>query len=170
MTDPMTDETEVREDLKNLLRFSEALLATRDKVVFDIAEYQIHLTERDLLAKDGARLPGIAFGSSEDTWLSFARLREHMPPAAPQELEPWLRTESRPVPERAPVLMTERVVEASDEEVSDLVEADLADMEQVARLEARPGTPERWAVPLRPAELPDVVGYLDQYIAGPWRA
>ena len=166
----MTDETQVREDLKNLLRFSEELLATRDKVVFDIAEYQIRLTERDLLGKDGAPLPGIEFGPSEDTWLSFARLREHKPPLAPPEVEPWLRAEVRPVPERQPALLIERVVEVSAEDVSELVDAGLADMEQVARLETKAGMPERWAVPLRPAELPDVTAALDRYVSGPWRA
>src|SRR5208282_1123113 len=163
----MTDETQVREDLKNLLRFSEELLATRDKVVFDIAEYHVHLTERDLRGKDGARLPGIEFGPTEDIWLSFARLHERKPPAVPPELEPWLRAEARPVPEKPPALKAERVVEVAAEEVSDLVEAGLAGMEQVARLEGKPGIPERWAVPLRPAELPDVAGALARYVAGP---
>lgn len=167
---PMTDETQVREDLKNLLRFSEELLATRDKVVFDIAEYQIHLTERDLLGKDGAPLPGIEFSPSEDTWLSFARLGERKPPLAPPELAPWLRAEARPVPERPPVLLIERVVEVTAEDVSELIDAGLTDLEQAARLESKAGLPERWAVPLRPAELPEVNAALDSYVAGPWRA
>src|SRR5476649_312137 len=114
----MTETVQIREDLKNLLRFAEELLATGDKVVFDIGEYPIHLTERDLLGKDGARLPGIEFGPSEDTWLSFARLRERKPPVAPPELAPWLRAEARPLPDKPPVLVVERVVEATAEDVS----------------------------------------------------
>lgn len=166
----MPDEIQVRQDLKNLLRFSEELLATRDKVVFDIAEYQIHLTERDFLGKDGARLPGIEFSPSEDTWLSLARLGERKPPPAPPELAPWLRLEARPIPERPPVLLIERVVDVPAEDVSDLVDAGLTDIEQVARLETQAGTPERWRVPLRPAELPEVNAALARYVAGPWRA
>ena len=166
----MTETVQVREDLKNLLRFAEELLATGDKVVFDIGEYPIHLTERDLLGKDGAPLPGIEFGPSEDTWLSFTRLRERKPPAAPPELAPWLRAEARPTPDKPPVLVVERVVEVTAEDVSDLVEAGLANMDQVAELKGVLGQPGLWAVPLRPAELPEVTDALAAYITGPWRA
>jgi very-short-patch-repair endonuclease len=165
----MADETQVREDLKNLLRFSEELLATNDKVVFNIADYHIHLTERDFLGKDGAPLPGINFGLTEDTWLSFARLRESKPPLAPPELAPWLRAEARPVPERPPVLLSERVVDVSADEASELVDAGLTAMEQVAQLDIKPGNQERWAVPLRSAELPDVNAALESYVSGPWQ-
>jgi hypothetical protein len=44
------DDQQVREDLKNLLRFTEQMLATREKTVFDIAEYPIRLTERDCVS------------------------------------------------------------------------------------------------------------------------
>ena len=73
----MTDDTRIRQDLMNLLRFSAALQATRDTAVFDIADHPIHLTGRDLLDRHGAPLPGIAFGPGEDSWFSFARLRAH---------------------------------------------------------------------------------------------
>ena len=80
------DKQQAREDLKNLLRFTEQMLATREKTVFDIAEYPIRLTERDLTDAAGNPLPGVSFGPSEDVWLSFARMRERPPPKAPTDL------------------------------------------------------------------------------------
>jgi very-short-patch-repair endonuclease len=57
----------------------------------------------------------------------------------------------------------------SAEEVSELVDAALTDMDQVARREGKPGAPDRWAVTLRPADLPDVLAAHERYVAGPWR-
>ncbi len=152
-----------------MLQFLDGLLSTKDKVVFDMSGYQICLTERDFLGQDGAPLPGITFGPSEDCWVSFDRLRERKPPLAPPELVPWLRGEARPNPERPPMLVVERTVEVSAEEVSELVEAGLTDMDQAAQRESKVGAPERWAVTLRPADLPDVQAAHERYVAGPWR-
>ena len=44
---PAGDDQQVREDVKNLLRFTEQMLATREKTVFDIAEYPIRLTSQE---------------------------------------------------------------------------------------------------------------------------
>ena len=85
------DDQQVREDLKNFLRFTEQMLATKENTVFDIAEYPIRLTEPDLTDTAGAPLPGVGFGPSEDVWLSFARMRERPPPKPPADLEPWLQ-------------------------------------------------------------------------------
>lgn len=163
------EDAQVREDLKNLLRFAEQLLATRDKVVFDMAEYPIRLTERDLLGKDGTPLPGIAFGRSEDLWLSLARLQERRPPPPSADLEPWLRPETRPAPTKPPTLLAERIVQVTAEEATDLIEAGLAEGHAITAVAGKPGEVERWAVPLRPAELPGIAEALATYIEGPWQ-
>ena len=122
----MTDDTRIRQDLMNLLRFSAALQATRDTAVFDIADHPIHLTGRDLLDRHGAPLPGIAFGPGEDSWFSFARLRAQPPPPVPALLAPWLRADPRPTPDQPPVLLAGRVVEVQAEPVQPEVVAALA--------------------------------------------
>jgi hypothetical protein len=66
------DDQQVREDLKNLLRFTEQMLATREKTVFDIAEYPIRLTERDLMDAAGDPLPGVGFGPGGEGFVRFA--------------------------------------------------------------------------------------------------
>jgi very-short-patch-repair endonuclease len=164
------DDQQTREDLKNLLRFTEQMLATREKTTFDIAEYPIRLTERDLTDPAGEPLPGIGFGPSEDVWLSFVRMRERPPPKPPAELEPWLRSEARPTPAKPPSLLSERVVFVAADEATDLIEAAFAHEDEVGQMATNPGEPERWSVPVRPAELPSVVETLHRYIAGPWRA
>ncbi len=161
---------QIREDLKNLLRFAEQLLAVRDKVVLDIGEYPIHLTESDLLDEGATPLPGIAFGSSEDVWLSFGRLQERRPPQPPPNLDPWLRRDARPSPTQAPTLLAERVVQVTAEEATDLIEAGFADTDGIAALPSKPGEVGEWAVPLRPAEMPEIAQALGAYIEGPWQA
>jgi hypothetical protein len=163
------DDQQVREDLKNLLRFTEQMLATREKTVFDIAEYPIRLTERDLTDTTGAPLPGVSFGPSEDVWLSLARMRERAPPKPPADLEPWLRSEARPTPAKPPGLLAERVLFVTADEATDLIEASFIHEDVVGQIATNPDEPERWSVPLRPAELPSVVEALERHIAGPWR-
>ncbi|HJS85584.1 MAG TPA: hypothetical protein VJ779_08995 [Acetobacteraceae bacterium] len=164
------EDTQVRGDLRNLLQFTEQLLATRDRVVFDIAEYPIHLTEWDLRGKDGDPLPGIAVGPAEDVWLSFARLQERPPPRPEARLEPWLRPEARPTPAKPPALLAERVVRVTPEEATDLIEAGLVTADTIARVPGASGEAEQWAVSLRPADLPEIVETLASYAAGPWQA
>lgn len=96
------DDKTLRDDLTQLLEFVRGLLATRDPTVFDIAAYPVALTEPDLLAGDGAPLPGIVFERREDTWFSFARLREGQPPKPGATLLPWLRENPSPVPSSRP--------------------------------------------------------------------
>ena len=164
------DDQQVREDLKNLLRFTEQMLATREKTVFDITEYPIRLAERDLMDAAGNPLPGVGFGPSEDVWLSFARMREQPPPKAPADLEPWLRSEARPTPAKPPGLLSERVLFVTADEVTDLIEASFVHEDAVGQIATNPGEPERWSVPLRPAELPSVVEALERHVKGAWRA
>ena len=164
------DGTQVREDLRNLLRFTEQLLATRDRVVFDIADYPVRLTERDLRSDDGALLPGIALEPTEDVWLSFARLQEQPPPRPDARLMPWLRQEARPTPARPPTLLAERVLLVTSEEATDLVEAGFATTDAIAPVPGTREEAEQWAVPIRPAALPQVVEALASYTAGPWQA
>jgi very-short-patch-repair endonuclease len=158
----------VREDLKNLLRFTEELLATRDKIVFDIQEYPIRLTEWDLLDTDQRPLPGISLAPSEDTWLSFQRLQERAPPPAPASLAPWLSPEAHPTPFRPPALSRERVVQVSAETASDIVEAGFADADRVMPAPTKAREAEQWDVVLRPHELPEVVDALSDYVEGAW--
>lgn len=164
------DNQQAREDLKNLLRFTEQMLATREKTVFDIAEYPIRLTERDLTDAVGTPLPGVSFGPSEDVWLSFARMRERPPPKVSADLEPWLRSEARPTPAKPPGLLVERILFVTADEATDLIEASFTRQDAVWQIENNPGEPERWSVQLRPAELPSVVEALERYVTGPWRA
>ena len=164
------DDQQVREDLKNLLRFTEQMLATREKTIFDIAEYPIRLTERDLMDALGDPLPGVGFGPSEDVWLSFTRMRERPPPKPPADLEPWLRSEARPTPIKSPGLLSERVLFVTADGATDLIEASFTHEDAVGQIATNPGEPERWSVPLRPAELPSVVQALERHVAGPWRA
>jgi len=70
-----------------------------------------------------------------------------LPPPGP-DLVPWLREEARPTPHRAPVLLVERRVEVTSEEASDLIEAALVGIDDVAPGD---GTSKGWIVPLRPA-------------------
>ncbi len=163
------DDTQVREDLKNLLQFVEQLLARRDKVVFDITEYPIRITEKDLLGGDGAPLPGIVFGRSEDVWLSFDRLQERRPPAPSAQLQPWMRHEPRPMPNKPPSLLAERILHVTAEEATDLIEAGLADRGTVALLEDKDTATGTWAVALRPGELPAITEALASYTEGAWR-
>jgi hypothetical protein len=164
------DDQQVREDLKNLLRFTEQMLATREKTVFDIAEYPIRLTERDLKDDAGSPLPGVSFGPSEDVWLSFARMSERPPPKPPADLEPWLRSEARPTPAKPPVLLSERVLLVTADEAKGWIEGSVANEDAVWQIATNPGEPERWSVTLRPAEIPSVVDALERHVAGPWRA
>ena len=109
-------------------------------------------------------------GPTEDTWLAVERLPERPPPPPGSDLAPWLRAEARPSPTKAPETLVERVVEVTAEQLADLVKAGLVDIEEVAPVQRCPGDPERWAVTLRPAGLPDVTAALERYVAGPWRA
>ncbi len=164
------EDAQVREDLRNLLQFTEQLLATRDRVIFDIVDYPIHLTESDLRGKNGDPLPGVTIGPAEDVWLSFARLQEQPPPQPGARLEPWLRPEARPTPAKPPVLLAERVVRITPEEATDLIEVGLATADAIARVPGTSGEAEQWAVPLRPADLLEIVEALASYTAGPWQA
>ncbi|MGH9300058.1 MAG: AAA domain-containing protein, partial [Acidimicrobiales bacterium] len=162
---------EVRENLKNLLKFTEELFAARDNVVFDIFEYPLHLTTRDLLGEDGAPLPGITFGVPGDmqAWFSFARCPERQPPPPEPSLAPWLRSDPHPIPGREPALVSERIVEVSLDEATDLIEAGLAECDVVSPVGGEPSKATRWTVPLRPSELPEITTALQAYIGGPWR-
>ncbi|MGH7121410.1 MAG: AAA domain-containing protein, partial [Acetobacteraceae bacterium] len=172
---PSTEDGQAREGLKNLLHFTAELLARPGSVVFDISEYPIHLTARDLLGEDGTPLPGITFApsddaASEDVWLSFARLQERRPPPPPDDLRAWLRSEAHPDPSNEPSLLAERIVEVTPDEATELIDAGFADADAVYQVDGKPGQGDPWAVPLRPAELPAVAAVLDAYTEGSWRA
>lgn len=167
LNQPAADHAE-RQDLANLLRFTDGLLATGEKTVFNISEYPVRLTEPDFLWSDGSLLPGVAFGPSDDIWLSFARLRETRPPKPPADLAPWLRPEPRPDPLVSPVLVAQRVVTVDAQELSRLVDTGLADQQSIAPVDEGQGK-EAWAVPLRPQDQPGIMEAFHNYVDGPWQ-
>jgi very-short-patch-repair endonuclease len=168
LNQPADDQT-VRQDLANLLRFTEGLLATGEKTVFNISEYPVRLTEPDFLWSDGSLLPGVAFAPSDDVWLSFARLKETRPPKPPADLDPWLRPEPRPNPLVSPVLVAQRVIKVGADELSRLVDRGLADQQSITLAEEGQGA-EAWEVPMRPQDLTSIMDAFHDYVDGPWKA
>ncbi len=157
-----------KKDLGNILRYAEELLSINDKVVFDLAhepfpqfhEYQI------------VGLEGIDTAVSEETWLWARRLRENYPPAANPVFDGWVEFGQRPSPDRPPQLLAERMLNLTNEEISDLCEAGLVlDPDDVIRpVGSDKVFPERMDVILRVANMPEFCRLWQDYLDGPWAA
>ncbi len=160
--------TKTKKDLGNILRYTEELLSINDKAVFDLAhepfpqfhEYQI------------VGLEGIDTAVSEETWLWARRLRENYPPAANPVFDGWVDFGQRPSPDRPPQLLAERMLNLTNEEISDLCEAGLVlDPDDVMRpVGSDQVFPERMDVILRVANMPEFRRLWQDYLDGPWAA
>jgi hypothetical protein len=142
-----------KNQLRNLLRYTDELLSFNEKIAFDLArEPYPHFHEFQV-----ATLEGVETAVDGETWLRIRRLRESRPPDCDPIFDGWADFGAHPSADQPPKLAAERVLNVSIEEVSDLAEAGLlADLGDVMRpVGADEGIPERMDVILRAANLPE---------------
>ncbi len=158
--------TKTKADLCNVLRYAQELLSINDRVILDLARHSLgHFLEHQVIV-----LEGVSANVDPETWLRLRRLREAAPPGPDPIFDGWIQPEAHPSPDRAPVLLGERLLTLPIEDVSDLIEAGLlSDPGDALRpLDADEPWPDRMDVILRLAELPEFGALWQDHIDGPW--
>jgi len=158
--------TVVKQGLRNVLEYTEHLLATRIKVISDIDKEAVaRFHEGEVVG-----LEGVETNVDQETWLRIHRIRETKPPQPDAMFEGWVDFGSHPSPDAAPALRGERVVRMSIEDISDLFEAGIvADSGDVLASDTSGGTIDNQLdVILRTANMPEFCGMWRDYIDGPW--
>jgi very-short-patch-repair endonuclease len=157
----------VKQALRNVLEYTEHMLATRVKVISDVDnnnESVARFHESDI-----AGLEGVDVNVAEDTWLRVHRIREIKPPLPDSMLDGWVDFGSHPSPDKAPTLKGERVVRLSIEDISDLFEAEiLTDGDDVLTPDSSDGGVND--IVLHTANMPEFCAMWRAYVDGPWAA
>ncbi|MEI6872363.1 MAG: hypothetical protein WCL08_08795, partial [Verrucomicrobiota bacterium] len=82
----MSNLTKTKKDLGNLLKYTEELSSSNDKVISDLGrEKHPHFWEHSM-----AGLEGIDIGIDAETWIRVKRLREMAPPAFDAIFSGWV--------------------------------------------------------------------------------
>lgn len=155
--------TAAQQNLTNLLRYAEEILKISERIISDLAKDAfLAIHEQDVLG-----LEGVTIDPDDGSWVRFARLREIPAPAADPIFDDWL---SKPIAPRIfekPCLVDSRLVKVSIETASDLVDAGLAQMEDVM---APLGDESAGHVDvlLRLTNLSEFAAIFRAYVEGPW--
>jgi very-short-patch-repair endonuclease len=155
--------TVTQQNLTNLLRYAEEILKISERVIADLAKDSfLTIHEQDVRG-----LEGVTVGPDDGSWVRFARLREIPPPPIDPMFDDWI---TKPTASRLfekPRLADSRLVKVSVELASDLVEAGLADVEDV--MAPRDDTAsDKIDVLLRLAKLTEFTAIFASYTDGPW--
>jgi hypothetical protein len=155
--------TATQQNLTNLLRYAEEILKISERIISDLAKDAfLAIHEQDVLG-----LEGVTIDPDDGSWVRFARLREIPAPPADPIFDDWL---SKPITSHIfekPFLADSRLVNVSIETGSDLVEAGLADMEDVM-VPLGDESADHVDVLLRLSNLPEFAGIFRAYVEGPW--
>src|ERR1700677_4930810 len=119
--------TVTQQNLTNLLRYAEEILKISERVIADLAKDSfLTIHEQDVRG-----LEGVTVGPDDGSWVRFARLREIPPPPIDPMFDDWITKTTASRLFEKPRLADSRLVKVSVELASDLVEAGLADVEDV---------------------------------------
>ncbi len=155
--------TVTQQNLTNLLRYAEEILKISERVIADLAKDSfLTIQEQDVLG-----LEGVTVNPDDGSWVRFARLREIPPPPADPMFEDWI---TKPTASRIfdkPRLADSRLVKVSVDVASDLVEAGLADMEDVM-VPLDEASPDQVDVLLRLGKLTEFAAVFTSYVDGQW--
>lgn len=155
--------TAAQQNLSNLLRYAEQILKINERIISDLAKDAfLVIHEHDLQS-----LEGVAIAPDGASWVRFARLREIPAPLPDPMFDEWLEKPAASRIFEKPVLADSRMVKVSIEVASDLIEAELADTEDVMPPLVDEAT-GRVDVLLRLANLPEFAAAFRAYVEGPW--
>ncbi len=166
MTDTGAQYAVVKQGLRNVLEYTEHLIATRIKVISDVDKEAVaRFHESEVIG-----LEGIDFNVDQETWLRIHRIRETKPPQPDVMFEGWVDFGPHPSPDIIPTLHRERVVPLSIEAISDLFESGIvADPGDVLAPDASGGaTDDQLNVIMRTANMPEFCNMWRSYVDGPW--
>ncbi len=156
----------VKQGLRNVLEYTEHLLATRIKVISDVDKETVtRFHEGEVVG-----LEGVEINVDQETWLRVHRIRETRPPQPDGIFDGWITFGSHPSPDVVPTLHIERVVRMSPEEISDLFEAEIiTDLTDVLMPVSSGETAnDQLDVILHTANMPEFREIWRKYINGPW--
>jgi len=157
--------------LVNLLNYAAEMLKMGDKAILDVAKDAIFaLYEHDLLPLEGCTIP-----QHSGDWLRFARLQPIPPPTPAPLFEEWLRDSNRPFD--APRLRDTAVISVTLEYASELIEAALAEPDDVlAGLKTRAGSglgaeaeSSRVDIQLSLERMPEFAAAFATWVAESWQ-
>lgn len=155
--------TVTKQNLMNLLRYAEEILKISERVISDLTKDSfLTIHEQDVRG-----LEGVTIDPDEGAWVRFARLREIPPPTADPMFDDWI---TKPTASRLfekPRLADSRLVGVSAEIASDLVEAGLAEIEDVM-MPLDDTKSDQVDVLLRLAKLTEFAAAFAAYVDGPW--
>jgi hypothetical protein len=155
--------TATQQNLTNLLHYAEEILKIGERVISDLAkDAALTVHEQDVQGLDGVTVNG-----DDGSWVRFSRLREIPSPPADPMFDDWI---VKPTSTRLfdrPRLVDSRMVKVSAESASDLVEAGLADPEDVMTPIGE-GPPGQIDVLLRLTRLDEFASLFQAYVDGPW--
>lgn len=155
--------TATQQNLTNLLRYAEEILKISERIISDLAKDAV-LTIHE---QDVRGLEGVTIDPNDGSWVRFARLREIPAPPADPMFEDWI---SKPTVSRIfekPLLAESLLIKISIETASDLVEAGLAETDDVMR-QLGDELADHVDVLLRRSNLPEFTDTFCTYVEGPW--
>jgi hypothetical protein len=157
--------TQLQTDLRKVLLYTQELFGFRDKVILDIgAEPHPAFYEADIVG-----LEGVQTTPDGDVWLSLKRLRETRPPTPDAIFVGWTKEAPHPSPSAPPILLDNRMLRLTIEEISDLAEAGFIDADDVMRpRDADEEFPAAMDVILRTARMPEFRRAWKEYIDNIW--
>ena len=155
--------TASQQNLTNLLRYAEEILKISERVISDLAKDSfLTIHEQDVLG-----LEGVTVDPDDDPWVRFCRLREVPPPSADPMFDDWIMKPTASRPFDRPLLADNRLIRVTVEFASDLVEAGLAELEDVMRPLDNDAS-DRVDVLLQLANLREFAVVFSSYVDGPW--
>lgn len=155
--------TAIQQNLTDLLRYAEEILKISERVISDLAKDAfLAIHEQDILG-----LEGVTIDPDDGSWMRLARLREIPPPTVDPMFDDWITkpTASRIFEE--PLLVDSRLLRVSPETASDLVEAGLAETEDVM-VPLGDTSADHVDVLLRLENLAEFAAAFHAYVDGPW--
>ena len=155
--------TATQQNLTNLLCYAEEILKISGRIIADLAKdafFAIH--EQDVL-----RLEGVTVDADDGSWVRFARLHEIPAPSPDPMFDGWILKPTASRIFEKPLLADNRLVKVSIETASDLVEAGLAEMEDVMAPLGH-GQADHVDVLLRLTNLTEFAALFRAYVDGSW--
>jgi hypothetical protein len=151
-----------QQNLTNLLRYAEEVLKVSERVIADLTKDSfLTVHEQDVRGLDGVDVdPG------DGCWLRFARLREIAAPSTDPMFDRWIAKPNPARPFDRPRLLDKRLIRVSIDFASELLEAGLAEPEDV--MAPRDDADGSVDVLLRLGNLPEFTHAFGSYVDGPW--
>jgi hypothetical protein len=156
----LTASLESRQNLCNLLGYAEEILKAGERVVSDLAKDALAtFHEAEVLGLEGVIVPT----HGGDGWLRVSRLQETMPPQPEGTYLPWLAAlRASDGSFEPPRLVETCLASVSIEDASDLIEAGLADQDDVMSPKGdRAGCADVVDVLLRLKNMPEFAAAFD---------